>query len=122
MITAPNFIKELRVGNHLYSDYDRKRINITVDDFQCMGNYLRSNHGLPYLKVALNDRYLCDFGFQPFPWGWVKRAANGFGFRLTINSYYYEVAGNNSIAVITVHQLQNLYFSLTGEELIVSEE
>lgn len=67
--------------------------------------------------IPLTPEILGKCGFELFPWGWVKKSSNDFGIRLQVHSFSYEVSGNNPVKIKYLHQLQNLYFALTGEEL-----
>lgn len=70
--------------------------------------------------VPLTPEILEKAGFTLFPWGWVKKASNGFGIRLNVQSFSYDVSGNSPVKIEHLHQLQNLYFALTGEELEIN--
>lgn len=67
--------------------------------------------------IPLTQDWLLKFGFILNPWGWVIKSNNDFGLTLSVKSFNYKVSGNNQVKVKHVHQLQNLYFALTGEEL-----
>lgn len=67
--------------------------------------------------IPLTTVILLECGFQLFPWGYVKKSEKDFGVRLSVKSFSYEVSGNNPVNLKYLHQLQNLYYSLTGEEL-----
>lgn len=67
--------------------------------------------------IPLTEEILLKCGFEIFPWGYVIKSSNDFGIRLNLKSFVYEVSGNSAVKVNYLHQLQNLYFSLTGEEL-----
>jgi hypothetical protein len=71
-------------------------------------------------EISITDEWLIKFGFEIFPWRWVKKSKSDFGIRLNIKTYSYEVEGNTAVKLEYVHQLQNLYFVLTGEELELS--
>jgi hypothetical protein len=67
--------------------------------------------------IPLTEEWLERFGFKVFPWGWVKKSNKDFGVRLRLTSFSYEVSGNNAVLLVYAHQLQNLFYALTGEEL-----
>ena len=101
---------ELRIGNY-YNYYDRP--------FKLDGGFLAmylQNEIDPFLApIPLNEQWLLDFGYLP----------------CCIRDYHFEIKGHtiwlchdlfmcdkNGIILKHVHQLQNLYFALTGLELI----
>jgi hypothetical protein len=67
--------------------------------------------------IPLTPERLKECGFEIFPWGYVKKSSKGFGVRINLRSFNYEVSGNNPVKIQYIHQLQNLYFDLTGEEI-----
>lgn len=69
--------------------------------------------------IPLTHELLPKLGFELFPWGWVSKVSEGRrSLRITINNYF-EREGQASLKIEFVHQLQNLYFVLTGEELSI---
>ena len=72
--------------------------------------------------IQLTEEWLLKFGFVKWFYGWclsdfcIQDNEDG-SFILSINLGEYE-AGNS---FYYVHQLQNLYFALTGEELTIKE-
>lgn len=59
--------------------------------------------------IPLTEEWLVKFGFKKGSKGWFKTLSNNHKF----NFYMYKNLCSN------VHQLQNLYFALTGEELTI---
>lgn len=110
-------VNELRDGNYVIDpkDGEMKRTNI----YQ-LGKHQINDKLTDYLPINLMREILIKFGFEAFPWGWVKKSKSDFGVRLRLTSFSYEVSGNNPVSLKYVHQLQNLYFALTGEELVLS--
>jgi hypothetical protein len=83
-----------------------------------------NGHGLINCKsmddfegIPLTEDWLVRFGFKLLPWGWVVKSKSDFGIRLNLKTFTYDVSGNDSVKIISVDQLQNLYHALTGEEL-----
>lgn len=72
--------------------------------------------------IPLTEEWLLKFGFERKPWGLVK---GGLLFRDNIKNpckeLTLEVGNGFRVTLQYVHQLQNLYFALTGEELTVKE-
>jgi hypothetical protein len=111
---------ELRVGNLL--DYNGKtiivdtiyydQINLDFTDFS--GIKFEALKGIP-----ISEEWLLKFGFARFPWGLVKEELL---FRDNIQTpckeLTLEVGNGFRVTVQYIHQLQNLYFALTGKELI----
>jgi hypothetical protein len=74
-----------------------------------------------YKPIPLTEEILLKCRFKMFPWGYVVKSSKDFGIRLNLKSFYYEVCGNNAVKIKYLHQLQNLYFALTEEELDISK-
>ena len=58
---------ELRTGNYMIDVFDKRNPEITkltLDDFQCMNNYIRSDHSglLPYKPIELTEELVIKFG------------------------------------------------------------
>ena len=74
---------------------------------------------LPF--IPLTEEWLLNFGFERMPWGLVK---GGLLFRDNIKNpcqeLTLEVGNGFSVTVQYLHQLQNLYFALIGEELTLN--
>jgi len=113
---------ELRIGNIIeFFDSELGFSNIVVDadtiknvqyhnddEFDNMDNY--------YNAIPLTEEWLVKFGFEK---------VNGYGYKIFGNwlqkedgIFWYNVNGN-FIEIKSVHQLQNLYHALTGEELTI---
>ena len=114
--------KELRIGNNLYND----GVVVTIDARSIFDIW--DDKGLKnYKPIPLTEEWLLKFGFEKKQGG--------------LESVYFILAGKclleynltHKFADIVrkvnldlfieleyVHSLQNLYFALTGEELIVS--
>ena len=127
---------ELRIGNYVTDEFydsfksifevdsiNEKGINLLIEDD---GNWtelaerwigceydFNDLHGIP-----LTEQWLIDFGFKKINGKYFK-----VGFQLKGNKviddigYHFKREGL-SIEISYVHQLQNLYHSLTGEELV----
>lgn len=99
---------ELRIGNLIYSKGLKENIKVEYsllsNNDDCM-NYL-------YNPIPLTDEWLVKFGFKKGVKGWFKTLDNNLKFNL----YMY-----NRSLYLSVHQLQNLYFALTNEELTLKQ-
>lgn len=118
---------ELRIGN-LVKDRGDKILRIDwfeinkVCQRQMLGNF--EVHPLTeyfeYLKpIELSEKWLLRFGFEKD--GCSYYAPNFDGFRLRIyrenDSFFFGINICRSIEIEFIHELQNLVFILTGEEL-----
>jgi len=135
----PNTIKanELRIGNLIYNSY-------TQDVFSVYSMFIvqfSKTEDTNIKPVLLTEEWLLKFGFKNIKEHWVKYDDKPEGFHTNSIciiqhkdlfsrkhlSFSFSASGNynpNSIdfEVKYVHQLQNLYFALTGEELIIDPE
>ena len=117
---------ELRIGSLVwYTPFDGNTEEIPITTYNFADLTGETEIAKPewkerYKPIKLTDEYLVNFGFELFPWGWVKKSSNDFGVRINLRSYNYEVSGNSPVKIEFVHQLQNLFFVLTGEELVVA--
>jgi hypothetical protein len=122
---------ELRIGNLIFFDKDVTNVDIiTLDQ---MSQYDGDCLDMGYDSIPLTQDWLVKFGFtHSFPYG-----NNGFYYNDVISLGYdceEPFTGQNLHVWITkervpyptiisgvqyVHQLQNLYYALTGKELTV---
>lgn len=92
-----------------YSEYAMRGVDILcLEDPQ-------SNSGDTYMPIPITAEILEKCGFKKDIYGWHK--LNGFGF------FFYDTGIKGTYFGITIpsqslHQLQNIYYALTGEELI----
>jgi hypothetical protein len=109
---------ELRIGNW----YKNKS-----DDYPF--NQIKYGHEIDYVAVycepiPLTEKWLLKFGFE-----WCNEAAGYFdkdhaAYLMYPNVQFHPFCTNDKDCWINlqyVHQLQNLYFALTGEELTIKE-
>jgi hypothetical protein len=115
---------ELRIGNYVWDDYSGEMIVYAI-----LNSYegkemvnLKKQEGLPegrYLletlhRIPLTEEWLLKFGF---------RSNNGYPLKLLCgyikirNGVWFFKYNKLDIELQYVHQLQNLYFALTGKEL-----
>jgi len=113
---------ELRIGNWVYCDIDCEeaeweKVTICVDDYALFENYDDS-----YKPIPLIPEWLERFGFDKydrFHRLWVDKS-NKYLFIDDKDGFFYYDHGMEP-KLKYVHQLQNLYFILTGKELEVKE-
>ncbi len=110
---------ELRIGNLVM--FDKELIDLGWINLKDLSNELPITNAL-YKPIQLTEEWLVKFGFEtnnwtdnghPIYYGWNKS-----GFLLEGKLPNLSLDGsNNELIIKHVHQLQNLYFSLTGKEL-----
>jgi hypothetical protein len=127
---------ELRIGNHAYKDYPSGLEIIKVKNIH---GHIINGLGIGAIKpIPLTEEWLLKFGFEKFVYE-DEDVGYGTEYKLkasqdvfmvysddfSVGLYSDEYGEKNDIAVIPtfennkyVHQLQNLYFALTGKELI----
>ena len=114
---------ELRIGNYVYFHGDVEEINM-VDGFGVIGREEQPLCSIDEFEpIPLTEEWLLRFGFEK-----IRGLHLCKGYSLNSGEYlvYIDDRGvylktNKNIFIKYVHQLQNLYFALTGEELVVKE-
>ena len=122
--------RELRIGNYLSQKSENMnnmypfghwRVDkIGVKSFQC--KKFNSNN---FVAIPLTEEWLLKLGFEKEVHGSISSSSTWFylpdfplqkagGFA---NPMYYSLGNYKGIKIYTVHQLQNLYHALTGQEL-----
>ena len=119
--------QELRIGNWIQFRHTETPVRITLGDFVREYN---DEHLEDYEPIPLTEEWLTRFGFEQHH----DDCSNGVMYIKDIFSeqpktwgvYPNEVGSGivikDSIKLEHVHQLQNLYFALTGEELNQNKE
>lgn len=117
---------ELRIGNYLFvhgkvsmdqtfsqnSIWKITRVNAT--DIVAID----SHYSEWYKPIQITQKWLEKFEFEEVISGqWFSHKFQIF-LRKDINGYLFEYSGGLGVVIAYVHELQNLYFSLTKEELI----
>ena len=110
---------ELRIGDLVHYEYKEmsKDIEVNITVFQELENFTYRNRIKP---IPLSEDWLLKFGFDN---SLVKDIYLALGYNVIHDEgkYYFRHYGLTK-EVEYVHQLQNLYFALTGEELTIKEE
>ena len=112
---------ELRIGN--WAMYSSK---IQVNE-----NKIREcvDHPDRFAPIPITEEWLVKFGFENDSYKWTKRMNTARGELLLLHSRRW--GSNDHLAWVLeftgesikhVHELQNLYFALTGEELNQNKE
>ena len=112
---------ELRIGNYITTEYMNKSIfkviSIHSDRiyFESVRENFKSDTIQNYIKpIQLTEEWLFKFGFD--------KAVNGWWSSDEIFSYrdgYFGFGVDRYTKIQYVHELQNLYFALTGEDLTI---
>ena len=123
---------ELRLGNLIniggntldtYQTYKPTKVTLAILNEIARENEERPDAELSVFQpIPLTEDWLKRFGFALFAWGWVKKSENDIGFRISYPHLHFQRENENPLKIQYVHQLQNLYFALTGEELKLREE
>jgi hypothetical protein len=110
---------ELRIGNWVKSNVSGNVLRFTTYQFNDLNEILLCSPPKPKLEpILLNEEWLVKFGFE---YDSASSLYHKGGFDVDfledrIEFYLGEYGSTYSI-IEHVHQLQNLYFALTGEEL-----
>lgn len=123
-------VKEFRTGNLLnYTTAEGDILPSALDwqDFKWLEEN-KKGFELVHDYIQLTEQWLLDFGFrrQDFDHIYLFPKNDSFrlwGFRWDLQAWSFNTKGDGWDDITTpriqyVHQLQNLYYSLTGEELI----
>lgn len=119
--------EELRIGNLVQ---DRHSEECGMIDIVVLGIIdAMENHS--YEPIPLTEEWLVKFGFEKMDaFGWVKdfitldESVAHYSFDMWRGTYSIEKCDMTEIPqeIKYVHQLQNLYYALTGEELNQNKE
>lgn len=127
---------ELRIGNWIQFRYTETPVRITLGDFVREYN---DEHLEDYEPIPLTEEWLIKFGFRKYKNGYIITPSMGMDYGYVIEHYewrgdwafgilYYDPARDCDIDEVYnfcgtglkhVHQLQNLFYSLCGEELTI---
>jgi hypothetical protein len=108
---------ELRIGNYYMSTDGSWISQVTVNDLMAWSK------GAIYGKeIPLTDEWLLKFGFQKIGANFriMSKGFREFVLWFNHSSNCYEVKANNYFTEVKfIHNLQNIHFALTSEELII---
>ena len=102
---------ELRIGNYVNTKNGIKKVSDIGIDYDC---FFTQDHVKP---IPLKEEWLLKFGFVWKNHGLrkdyfcIREYGGGYAFFLSNESFNFKIELNN------VHQLQNIYFALTNNEL-----
>lgn len=108
---------ELRIGNLVYEEaYQGKEMKVIA--ISLLINPPNSEQFM--YPILLTEEWLLRFGY--IKGAGVRWAGKGtfdlFEYR---NEFTYKVSDGVELIIKTVHQLQNLFYALTGDELVIKE-
>lgn len=103
---------ELRIGNYVYRQSDKMIVNRnSVYQIEVVTRQTQSK----YDPIPLTEQWLINFGFEHREFSFDK--GSFFLMKRTGKQGYLYQSHKNRFQVKYVHQLQNLYFANTQEEL-----
>ena len=112
---------ELRLGNLIL--LDGVIIEVSIIDLRVLDNPMMTKATDKFKPIPLTEEWLIKFGFRPNKHGYifdtfrVKNWVTGFFYGYIPVFLDGEEEDIEDVQIKYVHQLQNLYFALTGEEL-----
>jgi hypothetical protein len=113
---------DLRIGNYICDSAKNIHRITSINDLElCLvGCSIDFRFAEP---ITLTEEFLINFGFEEVLNSYYKKGFlilnSNFEPIFTDGNYIDEVIG---VKIEYVHQLQNLYFALTGEELTLNQE
>ena len=118
---------ELRIGNILYSNLTERNFICNSEDIYNLAMDYNANNAN---YVELTEEWLLKFGFEKddtgvdmfdqdyCEWYQIEFPIIGVLCQSSDKSYLFD-ENTDTLRIKYVHQLQNLYFALTGEELTI---
>ena len=118
--------QELRIGNFVLIPYNKSNkqegfYEATISKIGDFGSYIKSED---YEPILLTEEWLLKFGFE---WKQIKDLSSYtlpklelYHYSSNNNKIFFEYA-DGEVELKYVHQLQNLYWVLCGEELTIKE-
>ena len=102
---------ELRIGNLILDEDSNIMYRVDLNFFHdlSLGGFLMDD----LIPIPLTEEWLVKFGFENKTKTFVL---NNISIKQQTKGYFFYL----SIMIQYVHQLQNLYFALTGEELKIN--
>jgi hypothetical protein len=101
---------EIRLGNNVYDTLGKvKQIDLEAI------TYISKEPLNQVQPIALTDKWLLKFGFEKYFVNWYR--VNNFYIRKIGDEFEAEIGECLYKTIDYVHQLQNLYFAVTNEEL-----
>jgi hypothetical protein len=111
---------ELRIGNFI--KFSEDGTIFTVGSIEERGFTVQNDEETAWIEaeefepIPLTEEWLLKFGFEKnYRVNW--RLKSGYHW-IEVNLHSVYINGQQVVLIEYVHQLQNIYFALTGEELI----
>jgi hypothetical protein len=109
---------ELRIGNLVLIPYNKSNkqegfFEATISQIGDFGAYIKPED---YEPILLTEEWLLKFGFKI----WDRNKWSDLGMNIVLlenGDNFLFLANQRHVNIFYIHQLQNLYFALTGEEL-----
>jgi hypothetical protein len=112
---------DLRIGNLVqYTNDERVFVNLIGKTLEVTAADILSiyNDNIPVEPILLTEQWIEKFGFSKHSGGYLS---NNETIELTFDFLVWK-PNIKRLKILYVHQLQNLYFAITGEELILKNE
>jgi len=114
-----NWVNEEVLGNCAVSDICEHVVMVKVNNGRLDGTTSKVTYTLNYnciSAIPLTEEWLLDFGFEKDELGWFFKENDycSFGLFFKNNEWLFYISDTK---IKYVHQLQNLYFALTNNEL-----
>jgi len=111
---------ELRIGNFVKGKEMNVYWTVEAIDGNSIFSYGKWRSLDAFEPIPLNEEFLLKFGFEEEE-GWFKKKRL---LLFNIRNMYFTTPSRDivSVDVTAVHQLQNLYHALTGEELTLKNQ
>jgi hypothetical protein len=103
--------KDLRIGNFVVTNFKREKEVTDIDHVSFIEDFMKL-----YDPIPLTEEWLLKFGFKIDKQHECDFASIGVFTISFRDNFFYDYTN-----LKYVHQLQNLYFALTGEELTIKE-
>lgn len=117
-------INELRIGNYICVNNNGHPCRVTeLTTMSCTVESIKENNKEPYVKtmnsIPLTEEFLLKFGFEKKEGSYNRfyYSIDGMDIRIDGDEFETEIGECLYKTIDYVHQLQNLYFALTNEEL-----
>ena len=118
---------DLRIGNYVL---DGGEIIILNENYTLFRALVNVDRGIGIKRIEITEQRLLDLGFEKYEGSDIPTYFKNFGnhdgedfeycfmiFQDAKDNFYTEIMGKK-IILESVHQLQNIFFDVTGEELI----
>ena len=115
---------ELRIGNWVYNQTTASYQQVYPMMIPQIHSIQKEGRGTNITPIPLTEEILLKCGFQMFRGEFWNSVSSSMDISIVIleNKFYFVVNSEYAITkhFIYVHELQNIYFALTGEELSIN--